>query len=389
LGYYNFLLKKTFKNRGNLAPLLILLLAIVGLYILNNTTGELYSYKNVMKDHYNQTKDLEEYYLELLNGETKYSDKELQEFEEASQDISEQTLWYEEILELAEEEKWSEALGYSINILNRHIEVNEKAGGSLFPSDYILALKQDIKLYEQLKVLEQEPDTMGYEKFGFNYVFRVMDSIFPIFFVLIVSVLLTEIFLNSCKKGINIETLLPMSFPSIITKKILYSSLLAVAIYLFTLLISFVLASIINGPGNILYPIIMFTTELPETMPIWIVTIKMLTLQVLSIFNIVLLISLISFFIKNNLVTLLVSIVLVIGSSMTLKSIEAFHSIAHLNPFTYISSGDVVTGFITQDTRNIHITFENGTILVCIFSIVLFTLNMIFAYQKEKKTMYV
>ncbi|MFZ3591436.1 hypothetical protein ACOI1C_19970, partial [Bacillus sp. DJP31] len=170
----------------------------------------------------------------------------------------------------------------------------------------------------------------------------------------------------------------------IITKKILYSAWLALCIYLFTLLISFVLASIINGPGGILYPIIMFTTELPETAPIWIVTIKMLTLQVLSILNIVLLISLISFFIKNNLVTLLVSIVLVIGSSMTLKSNEAFHSIAHLNPFTYISSGDVVTRFITQDTSNIHITFENGIILLCILSIVLFTLNMIFAYRKKK-----
>lgn len=388
MSYYTFLLKKTFKNPGNLIPLLILFLGIVGLYILNNTTGDQYSYKSVVQGHYSQTQELEEYYTELLNGDTKYSDKELLEFQEGYRDIAEQSSWNQKILELVEEEQWSEALGYSINILNRHIEVNEREGGSLFPADYLLVLKQDIELYKQLKVLEQEPDTMGYERLGFNYVFRVMDSIFPIFFVLILLVLLTEIFLNSYKKGINIETLLPMSFTNITTKKIIFSALLAVCIYVSTLILSFLLASIINGPGNILYPIIMFTTELPETAPIWIVIIKMFTIQILSIINIVLLVSLISFFIKNNLVNLLVSIVLVIGSSMTLKSIDAFHYIAHLNPFTYISSGDVVTRFITQDTSNIHITFENGIILLCVLLIVLFTLNMLFAYRKEKNSMY-
>ena len=389
MGYYNFQLKKTLKNRGNLVPLLILLIAIVGLYIFNNITGELYSYTNGVKDHYNQTKDLEEYYLELLNGDIKYSDEEMQSFKDAYLDISEQTKWSEKILELAGEEKWSEALGYSLNILNRHIEVNEKAGGSLFPSEYTLVLKQEIELYEQLQALEQEPDTMGYETFGYNYVFRIMDSIFPIFFVFILSVLLTEIFINSYKKGINIETLLPVRFISIITKKILFSALFAGSLYFITLISSFLIASISSGIGNILYPILIYTSDLPETAPIWIIITKMLALQILSILNIVLLISLISFFIKNNLISLLITIFIVIGSSMISKAIEALHSIVHLNPFTYFSSGDVLTGFITHETNNNQVTFGNGIILLCTLAFALLALNIFFAYRKERNPMFV
>src|SRR5690606_34897917 len=108
-------------------------------------------------------------------------------FEAGYKDAVEQSMWSEKALQLAGEEKWDEALGYSINVLQRHIEVNEQSGGSLFPPEHVLVLKGDIEMYEQLQALEQEPDTAGYETFGINYVFRVMDSLFPILFVLILA----------------------------------------------------------------------------------------------------------------------------------------------------------------------------------------------------------
>jgi hypothetical protein len=215
-----------------------------------------------------------------------------------------------------------------------------------------------------------------------------MDSIFPMFFVLILAVLLTEVFLNSYKKGMNFEILLPMSFIRLTAKRILFSSLLAGSIYIFTLVVSFIMASIVKGPGNVLYPVLLYSVDLPETSPIWIVLIKMLTLQFLGIISMVLLISLISFFIKNNLVSLVISLIIVIGSPMVLRSIEAFQSIVHLNPFTYFASGDVVTRFIMQDINNAYTTFGNGIVSLCVFSFVLVLLNTILAYRNEKKPMY-
>jgi len=387
LSYYNFLFKKTLKNPGNLIPLLILVLGIISLYILNITSGDLHSYKNTAKDNYNETKKLEDYYLGELNSDTNYPKKDIQMFENALKDISEQKEWNQQIIQLADQEKWSEALNNSIKILNRHIKVNEESGGNLFPSDYVESMKGQILLYKQLISLNQEPDTIGYEKFGFNYVFRVMDSLFPMFFVLIISVFLIEVFLNTYKKGINIEILLPNKYTSTTTKKILYSTFLAVSIYMITLLISFVLASIINGTGNVLYPISLYTSNTLETAPIWAVIVKMFFLQVLSILNIVLLISLISFFAKNRLITLLISLVITIGSSMALKSIEVLHKFVHLNPFTYFSSGDVVTGLMTSEINNTNVTFVNGFISLSLLAIILMSAIFITAQQKEKKQM--
>ena len=388
MNYYRFLLKKTIKSRATFVPLLLLLATIVGLYVINSTTGDTFSYTNVIADHHQQTKDLEEYYVGLLNDGVDYSADEVASFEAGYKDVAEQSMWSEKALELAEEEKWDEALGYSINVLQRHVEVNEQAGGSLFPPEHVLVLKEDIEMYEQLQALEQEPDTAGYETFGLNYVFRVMDSLFPILFVLILAVLLTEIFLNSYKKGINIGMLLPMSFRRLTAKRILFSSLVVGVIYSLALAISFIVASLAKGSGNILYPVLLYSGELPETSPIWIVLVKMLILQFLGLLTVVLLASLISFFIQNNLVSLLVTLVVAIGSPIVFKSVEAFHSIAHLNPFTYLTSGDVVTGYIFQDINNAHATFGMGVVILCAFSFILAIVNMVLAYQYEKKPMY-
>ncbi|WP_211654104.1 hypothetical protein [Planococcus alpniumensis] len=388
MNYYRFLFKKTVKNRATSVPLVLLLVSIVGLYVINQTSGNFFSYKGSLTDYHEQTKELEEYYVGLQNDGVEYSADEVASFEAGYDDVIEQSMWSAKALQLAEEEKWDEALSYSINLLNRQLEANEQAEGSLFPAEHVAVLKGDIEMYEQLQALEQEPDTAGYETFGFNYVFRVMDSLFPVLFMLILAVLLTEIFLNSYKKGMNINALLPMSFVRLTAKRIWFSSLLAGTVYLSTLAISLAMASLVKGSGHVLYPVLLYSTGLPETSPIWIVLVKMLILQLLGILSLVLLVSLISFFVQNHLVSLLITLVVVIGSPMVFKSIEAFHSIAHLNPFTYLASGDVVTRFIMQDVPNSRATFEMGIVSLGVFSFMLVLINVVLAFRHEKKPMY-
>lgn len=388
MNYYRFLFKKTVKNRATSVPLLLLLAAVIGLYVINSTTGDAFSYTNGIAGHQKETMELEEYYVGLQNDGVDYSADEAASFETGYKDVVEQSLWSEKALQLSGEEKWDEALGYSTKLLQRQLEVNEQAGGSLFPPEHVLVLKGNIEMYEQLQALEQEPDTEGYETFGLNYVFRVMDSLFPVLFVLILAVLLTEVFLNSYKKGLNIGMLLPMNFMRLTAKRIWFSTLLAGTIYSLTLVFSFIIASLAKGPGHILYPVLLYSAELPETSPIWIVLVKMLILQFLGLLTVVLLTSLLSFFIQNNLVSLLITLVIVIGSPLVFRSIDAFHSIVHLNPFTYMASGEVVTRFIVQDVNNANATFGTGIVLLGVFSFMLALANAFLAYQYEKKPMY-
>ncbi|MDQ0231406.1 hypothetical protein [Metabacillus malikii] len=372
MNYYHFLLKKTLKSRGNLILLTILLSVIVGLYIINITSGDSYSFTNTVKDDYRVTLQQEKEYVEELNSHS-YGEEDTTMYKEALQDIVEQKNWNEQILELADQGKWSDALDYSIKIVNRHLEVNEKSGGDLFPADYVTALKNEIILFEQLRALNQEPDTEAYELFGFNYVYRVMDSLFPMFFVLILSVFLTDIFLSTHKNGFEIEKLLPSSFIGTMTKRIVFSTLIATSVYVFALMFSFIIASIANGMGSLHYPIIIHSTSTPHTSPVWNVLAKTFILQVLSILTIVLLISLLSLFVKNRLIHLFTSVVITIGSSIAVKAIEAFNPYLHLNPFLYFSSADVVTQSIISETNNPNITFGTGVILLCLLAVILYT----------------
>lgn len=387
MSYYKLLLKKTVKNRSNILLLAILLLGVVGLYILNLNAGGLYSYTGQVKDQHSTTIELEEYYQKVLNDDVEYSEGDIQSFEDALEDTLEQKEWNEKILELAEQEKWSEALDYSIQISNRDLDVNEKTGGELFPDEYVLVLEQEKALYEQLAFLNQEPDSEGYEVFGFNYVYRFMDSLFPIFFVLIISVFITEMFVSTYKHGFNSEILLPSSYMRTTLRKIIYSTLASICIYVFILLISLGLASIINQSGSIHYPIILYGSEAPVTAPVWIIITKTFTLHALSILSIVLLISIISYLTKNRMITLLISVVIIIGSSMAFKSLDTLHSVIHLNPFTYFLGADVVTNLIAYQTGNSGITFENGVFFLSILAILLIATTLLLGSHKKKTHM--
>lgn len=384
MNYYKLLIKKTLKNRINLIPLVILLLGILGFYLINISDGSL-EYTNKVTEQYNQAKELEDYYLRELNSETDYSEKDTRAFEEALKDISEQKKWNEQILDSAAQGDWSKALNLSINIFNRQIEVHEASGRDLFPAEYLVYLEQEIKLYEELVSLNYEPDTVGQERFGYNYVFRVMDSVFPFLFVLIVSVLLTEVFLNTYKKGINIESLIPGDFFTINMKKTGYGILLSICIYVFSLFFSFLLASVMNGSGSIQYPILLHSSITPETIPVWIVILKVFSLQVLSIITIVLLILILSFLTKNRLATMLLSIIITIGSVMTFKTLDTFHSIIHYNPFAYFLSGDAVTGLLALETSNSNITFGNGIMSLSILVILLLIMVYFLSRLEEKR----
>ncbi len=387
MSYYRFIFKKTIKNRGNIISLSILLLLIIALYTMNITSGDSFSYTSMAKERLNESNELIEYYTEELENNKEFTEEDRQSFDFALKDISEQKEWNKQILHLSSEGKWSEALAYSINVIDRHIEVHESSGGDLFPAEYLLLMEKEKVLYENLRILNKEPDTDEYERFGFNYVYRVMDSTFPMFIILILSVFVTEIFLGSYKKGTNIEILLPNSFIGTTMKKIVFTTFLTVVIYLITLIVSFVMASIVSGTGTHQYPILIEFDGNLKTLPIWTVIVKMFLSQSLSIFNVVLFICFVSYLTKNRLTTLLISIVVIIGSSFALKSIAALHPFAHLNPFTYLYSGDVIAGTIISETENTNITFGNGLYIQSLLSIILIAFMILATHKKERKQM--
>lgn len=387
MGYLKLLYKKTIKKWSSLFLIVFLITGIVGLYLVHLHASSFYSYVGQGKDHYQSMLELEEYYTNLLNDELEYSTEEVQSFKNGLQDTRNQKEWNENILELAEKEKWSEALGFSIKIINQHLEVNEKAGNELFPEEHVLALKQEKLLFQELAYLNIAPDMEGYERYGFTYVYRVMDSLYPTFFVFIITVFLTEIFVSNYKIGSNVELILPSPYKNILIIKVLYSLLASVLLYIATLMFSFVLASLITGIGSLQYPIPLYSENTIDTVPIWRIIGETFTLHLLSILDIVFIVSIISHIAKNRMITLLVTIVIIIGCSVGARSLEVFHPLLHLNPFTYFLATDVVTNELVYETGNSNINFINGVFYLGILATVLLSVTLVLVQQQEKRQM--
>ncbi|GAA0291356.1 ABC-type transport system involved in multi-copper enzyme maturation permease subunit [Gracilibacillus halotolerans] len=387
MSYFKLLFKKTLKTPTNIYLIVFLIIGIVGLYLLNLQASNFYSYMGQVKAHNQSILEIEEYYENILADNMEYSAEDTQNFKEGLQDTLQQKEWNKYILHFAEQEHWSEALTYSLKIIDGHLDVHEKNGGDLFPEDHVLALEREYLLFEQLASLNTEPDMEGYERLGFNYVFRVMDSLFPTLFVLIVTVFITETFVNSYKNGLNIPLLLPNSYKKTIFIKIVFSVLASTLIYVMSLLVSFGLASMISGTGHFQYPVILYSSDLFSTAPIWLILFKTFFLHTLGILNVVLMISLISFLVKNRMITLLITIILIIGSSMVVRSLDMLHSILHLNPFTYFSGADVVTNLLAYETGNSNISFLNGVISLSVLAVILLAVVLLTTRYEEKRQM--
>ncbi len=70
---------------------------------------------------------------------------------------------------------------------------------------------------------------------------------------------------------------------------------------------------------------------------------------------------------------------------MVQNAMEVFNSIAHLNPFTYLLSGDVVTSFMRMDTNNSLVTFETGMIILSLVSLLLLVVIYFIISKKQQK----
>src|SRR5690625_2518600 len=129
MSYFKLLFKINLKNRANIFLIVFLIIGIVGLYILNLQASNFYSYIVQVKDHYQSILEVEEYYENILEDNMVYSAEDTQNFKEGLQDTLQQKEWNESILNFAEREHWSEALTYSMKIIDGHLDVHEKNGG--------------------------------------------------------------------------------------------------------------------------------------------------------------------------------------------------------------------------------------------------------------------
>ena len=216
---------------------------------------------------------------------------------------------------------------------------------------------------------------------GIQFLLDLNENYLPVLFSLVMIFVLTYLFTGSYKNGLNISTVLPINrLQSTLTNNIV--GLLVVSfIFLLLNLLVFGGAASIFGTGRSDYPYIIHHLVNDHLVPGIIPTAKLLPqaaiLQLLNFIFMVLFVQLAAKVFHNQLPTLLVSLLLLLGGHFITIFIIPLEKIAQWLPGTYLGVLNVVSNQTAYAMDNSAISFSNGVFTLTLSSILLFLLVLL------------
>ncbi len=213
---------------------------------------------------------------------------------------------------------------------------------------------------------------------GIQFLLDLNENYWPVLFSLVMIFILTYLFTSSYKMGLDISTVLPINrLQSTLTNNI--AGLVVVSfIFLLLNLLVFGGAASIFGTGRNDYPYIIHHLVSDHLVPGIVPTAKLLPqaviLQLLNFIFMVLLVQLIAKIFHNQLPTLLVSLLLLLGGHFVTVFIIPLEKIAQWLPGTYLGVLNIVSNQTAYTMNNSAINFSNGVFTLILSSILLLLL---------------
>ena len=216
---------------------------------------------------------------------------------------------------------------------------------------------------------------------GIQFLLDLNENYLPVLFSLVMIFVLTYLFTGSYKNGLDISIILPINrLQSTLTNNIV--GLLVVSfLFLLLNLLVFGGAASIFGTGHSDYPYITHHLVSDHLVPGIVPTAKLLPqaviLQLLNFIFLVLFVQLIAKIFHNQLPTLLVSLLLLLGGHFITIFIIPLEKIAQWLPGTYLGALNVVSNQTACAMDNSAINFSNGVFTLILSSILLFLLVLL------------
>ena len=138
--------------------------------------------------------------------------------------------------------------------------------------------------------------------------------------------------------------------------------------------ISLILGVFNQGLGTLEYPFPIFDLVKQEIVIVKIqeILFRSLALEFLVFIFIAEVVYLISFFFKQKTVSLFISLISIVGFVFGINAIEPFQKVAHIIPFTYLRSVEILTGRLPQNIQNAQLSGSMGLTIIPILIIILF-----------------
>ena len=359
-----FLLKKVFKSRLNWIILLLFASALGVTFYLNSQTANSHSLESELETRLvKDERIINENEVKL----SQMSDTSSEEYQSVKSNLELQKnllTQKKEILTLLKEGRWKEAYYLQWQDEEKNYEVMSNQPTS--DSELKMAVDRQRKIYQALYPLNIKAHNLDYPTHGIDQIVWILEAIIPSLFVIAIIFMLTQLFAERYQNHLDTAQLYPFS------KVTFAMSSLGVGVSYVTVLFigicgfSFLVGSLISGFGQLDYPYPIYSLVNQEVTigKIQDVLFPGLLLAFLAFIVIVEVVYLIAYFFKQKMPVLFLSLIGIVGLLFGIQTIQPLQSIAHLIPFTYLRSVEILSGRLPKQIDNVNLNWDMGVVLL-------------------------
>ena len=381
-----FLLKKVFKSRLNWIILLLFASVLGVTFYLNSQTANSHSLESELETRLVKDERIINENEEKLSQMSDTSSEEYQ-FAKENLDIQKNLLTQKkEILALLKEGRWKEAYYLQWQDKEKSYEIVSKESTS--DPDFKMAVDRERKIYQALYPLNIKAHTLEFPTHGIDQIVWILEAIIPTLFVIAIIFMLTQLFAERYQNHLDTAQLYPFS------KVTFAMSSLGVGVGYVTVLFigisgfSFLVGSLISGFGQLDYPYPIYSLVNQEVTigKIQDVLFPGLLLAFLAFIVIVEVVYLIAYFFKQKMPVLFLSLIGIVGLLFGIQTIQPLQRIAHLIPFTYLRSVEILSGRLPKQIDNVNLNWSMGIVLLpCLIILLLVGILFIERWGSSRK----
>ena len=367
-----FLVKKALKSRLNVIIVVLLTIVISIAFYMNSRTAQSLSLENQLQSRIVENEQMIKENEDKLSQTT---DTESEEYQftkknlELKQNQSEES---KHILSLLEQQKWKEAYALQAKYEEKTFGIISKEAHS--SAELKQAVYREWKVYEALSPLNIKAHHLDFPTYGIDQIVWTLTTIIPTLFLISIIFMLTQLFTDRFKGNLDTAKLLPFSKVKFAISSLGVGVVYVMAVFIAICGISIILGVFNQGLGTLEYPFPIFDLVKQEIVIVKIqdILFKSLALEFLVFIVIVEVVYLISFFFKQKTVSLFISLISIVGFVFGINAIQPLQKVAHIIPFTYLRSVEILTGRLPQNIQNAQLSGSMGLTIIPIIMIILF-----------------
>ena len=381
-----FLLKKVFKSRLNWIILALFVSGLGVTFYFNSRTANSVSLESELETRLVKDERVINEYEEKLS---QISDTSSEEYQIAKNtlDVQKNHLTQKtEILTLLKEGRWKEA--YYLQWQDEEKNYERISNTPTISSDFKMAVDRQRKTYQALYPLNIKAHNLDYPTHGIDQIVWILEAIIPTLFVIAIIFMLTQLFAERYQNHLDTAQLYPFS------KVAFAMSSLGVGVGYVTVLFigisgfSFLVGSLISGFGQLDYPYPIYSLVNQEVTigKIQDMLFPGLLLAFLAFIVIVEVVYLIAYFFKQKMPVLFLSLIGIVGLLFGIQTIQPLQRIAHLIPFTYLRSVEILSGRLPKQIDNVNLNWSMGMVLLpCLIILLLVGILFIERWGSSQK----